>query len=624
MKRLCTVMSLLWLLLPYTVMAQEVEFDITRQEVVTEIQASGNVKFTDKQFYDVTFMNGAFFKLDHRGYELQSYRVGIVNETTGAVDYLTEAYDGSARTFQVNTQGEQTTFKVYYPSEEEYVTFVYEYTLQGMVINYQDTAVFERKLVGEATNDFFDVEAKVILPGEVVVQEDLRAWGYGVPQGEVTLLVENGKSVVQLTAPNNPPHQSVAVHMLFPTSMTPNNPNVVAEMHKDAMIEREAGIVEEDAKRLAQKQQRYQLQGLGSVLLLLLMPFGAIAYYFTQRRKLNPNPKQYPHHIYSLPADITPAVMACAALRHKPNAADFSATIVDLARKGYLELEEVFKEKRGFFGQSNGKTVLIKVPDSKPNLSELQKHEYAVWEYVTFDTPITLETLTERAQEDSTIARRQEILWEKFENNASLKGEQLSQPAFYTRIFSRVLLGAAFFINIVLTLFALVFLKMSGLNWAINGVVGLAVVIQIVLLVVFLLSIFKPIVSAKEYELRQEWLGFANMLRDIGQLNMREIGSLELWDEYLVYAISLGVADKVIEAMNVQFTQGELDAWAQGRHYYYSPNFYTHTMNHSVASSLSASMPKVDYSGNNRGGFGGGFSGGSSGSSGGGSGSGGF
>ena len=74
-----------------SVTAQSVEFDITQQDIIAEVLSDGGVKFTDEQHYNVTFMNGAIFKLDHKGYDLGTYKVSVRNEATGQVEVMTES-----------------------------------------------------------------------------------------------------------------------------------------------------------------------------------------------------------------------------------------------------------------------------------------------------------------------------------------------------------------------------------------------------------------------------------------------------------------------------------------------------------------------------------------------------
>jgi uncharacterized membrane protein len=130
----------------------------------------------------------------------------------------------------------------------------------------------------------------------------------------------------------------------------------------------------------------------------------------------------------------------------------------------------------------------------------------------------------------------------------------------------------------------------------------------------------KPIMTADGERTKQEWAGFRNMLKDVGDFPMREVGSIALWDHFLVYAVSLGVADKVMKQMQVEFPVNEIQASAFGSYYYMNNAIFLSTLNNSINTGVTKSMPTSS----NSSGFGGGFGGGSSGGSGGGSGGGAF
>lgn len=604
------------------ILAQDVIYDIFKQDVVAEIQANGDVKFTDTQYYNVEFVNGMLFDVEHTGTKLSNYRVGILEEGNSQVQYLTESYSGDPNTYQIDSRENMTTFKVYYPTQDKQVTLIYEYTLQNLVTNYQDTAVFVRKLTGSHTDFWRDVTGTVILPSEVTKKEDFRAWGYGVPDGTVELSVENKKSIVKLNAPNTPANQFVEVMALFPTSMTPNNTNVIEQAKRDAIIEAESARVEEDARQLQKQHAMQQLKNIAIGIIVPIAPLIAGIYYFRKYKSLNPNPIKLPYHIYELPEDITPAIMASAVLRSEPNEADFAATVVDLARKGFIELTEVQKKQRGLFSKGESSTIQVTRLEQHPPLETLQLHEQNVLKYLTMTSDsITLEQLEGLTRNSEPFRQSQYNRWRSFANYAQLQGERLSMPATYERGISQFLAITALIVAVALTIIALKSASISRSSHftLIYGIVG--GIATFVSLILFIMTLLRPIRSEKEDRMRQEWRGFANMLRDIGQFNMREIASLELWESYLVYAISLGVADKVMAALKFQYSASELDATRRMRHYAINPYLYTNLMNRSVTSTLNAARPMPQFSGNNKGGFGGGFSSGSAGGSGGGSGS---
>ena len=113
------------------------------------------------------------------------------------------------------------------------------------------------------------------------------------------------------------------------------------------------------------------------------------------------------------------------------------------------------------------------------------------------------------------------------------------------------------------------------------------------------------------------------MLKDLSPMKrIEDLPSIQLWDHFLVYAISLGVAEHVIKVLKKlipdQLPDSVFYSSQTGTIYYPIADF-----NSAFSSSYNSSSSYVN-GGSNSGGFGGGFSGGSSGGSGGGSGGGGF
>ena len=157
---------------------------------------------------------------------------------------------------------------------------------------------------------------------------------------------------------------------------------------------------------------------------------------------------------------------------------------------------------------------------------------------------------------------------------------------------------------------------------------GVAALLVTLALVGIILVSSRPIRTHEQDKMSKEWNGFKNMLEDIGNMNMREVASLPLWDEYLVYAVSLGVADKVLEAMNEQYGVEEIAELSMPSDIYLNYYLITSLMRTSVDQSIRSAAPQTSssggFKGDNSGGFGGGFSGGSFGGGGGGGSAGGF
>lgn len=629
LKHLTKVWITFWLALlvifPTLVSAQEVDFNIISEKIHAQISSDGSVRFREEYIYDVDYMNGALFQIDRTGYELKDYQVGVKDNQTQEDEIFEETPTGASETYQVSQASDIYEFKVYYPAQNEKVTFVLEYTLTDLVTNFSDTAEFNRKIVGQGIDDYLDIEALIVLPGKVANQEDFRAWGHGAPQGEVELVEYEGKSAIKVTVPNNPPKQFVEVNSIFPIALTPNNQNKREVAKKDEIIKRENDQVERDRESYATQLGWIRLFGMLISILMPALPIGLLIYYLNKKKSLNPNPIKLPDHIYTLPEDITPALMSTSVFKGTPSTEDFTATIVDLARKGYLVLTEVTKERRGLFSRGGQSTVLIEPGEKYGDDSQLQKHEkYALQYVMPTDQPVTLQELEESASKDRSLAKKNYNLWTRFVNFTQVRGMQLKGNNKEQKIASANGVMGLVFIPIFVVI-AISLINHTAYQHFIPWIAIIGGASWIATLIIWLMVLFKPIRTADQDRRIQEWTGFKNMLNDIGNFNMREIGSLELWEEFLVYAISLGVADKVVEAMKMEFKPVELEQMRVGGGFYSNPYILTRGMNHSINNTIGSAQPRTTkYSGTNTGGFGGGFSGGSSGGSGGGSGAGGF
>lgn len=608
-----------------TVSAQDISFDITEADITGQISSDGDVSFKEIYTFDVDYMNGAYHNIDYGGYTLTDYRVGILDEETGDINYLNESFNEAPGTFKVSDNGQIFRLQVFNPAEDETVHFVFEYTLEELITNYNDTAEINRMIVPENTDDDFAVDARIYLPGSVSNPDDFRAWGYGPYNGKIQPVTEGNQSYIDITVPDNPPNQFVEVNAIFPTALTPNNQNIVQANMKDEIIERSEATVEADREAHESSQQSRWLWVILALIGFPLVTIFAWVYYFRNHRKLNPKPAHIPEHVYSLPEELTPAIMATAVFRDKPIADDFSATIIDLARKGYIKVEEVSREKRGLLKRKSASTIRVSPAEEEADLFDLQKHERYVYEYLLPNNePTTLSQIEEDIQSNRNTKKQKYRKWTQFANYVEVKGEQVkNQPKEYNNSVGYAVLAV---IASVIMLFVLLFLTLdSPLQEHIMPILLAFAVNLILAIVILLLTTLRPIRTYEQDKMIKEWKGFANMLDDIGNFNMREVASLPLWEEFLVYAISLDVADKVIEAMNKEYGMEELSQMAMPMVIYSNPYWINQVVRPSISQSVTSSAPaQSKYSGSNTGGFGGGFSSGSSGGSGGGGGTGGF
>lgn len=601
---LCVLFGLT-LSFPVHIFAEEsaVSYSIIQQNLYGEVAADGSASFIDRFTYDINEMRSTTFRLETEGYNVKHYAVGVQTEDADAVRPYTESYTGVPETYRVSLGSDYLDFTVYHMGENELVDIVFEYTLEGAITNYLDTAALFRLVVGSQTPFERAFSGEIVLPGTVTNPANLNGWVQGVPEATLSLFEdeETSRSVIKINIPTLAANQPVEVNAIFPTSLTPNNPVFVEEQAKETIVAAQDLQLEEDLtayKHQLSSATFWMVLAMVVGLALVLLSF---LYYWASRRKLNPNPVTLPEYHNELPtADITPAIMATYILRTRPNGADFVATIVDLARKGYLVLEEARKEKRGVLAAGQSMTLRITLKVDAPSINALHTHERQVLNYVSPDgagVSITLEEIEARLKQSKDFRKQQLLHWKKFNDYSELRGIQLrggkSKQATRSSSLSWIAVGGTILAGTVSIYFAT---RLGG-----TSLIALAILLTLMTVLASVgmvaLNIKRPIMTA-EYDLaRQQWNGFGRLLADCGKFDMAEMAPLKQWEEYLSYAVSLGVADNLLYAMKNQFKRKELGELNLDAKMYTNPTLIGNVLPQSIMSTLAT----IDPSGQNTG-----------------------
>ena len=580
---------------------QETDFSITQQKMVAEIAADGSVAVVDRFTYEITHQGSIQFRLDTQDSNLIRYAVGIQTADDAEVRYYTESYTGVPETYRVSQGNQYTDFTVYPSAYDEPIELVFEYTLEGPVTNYLDTAIFSQLMVGDTVAFNRSFSSEIHLPGIVTNEDNFRAWVQGVPEAVVTLTEKSSRSVIQIEVPELAASQTLEVNGVFPTSLTPNNSAVVEETVKDAWIKGQETQLEADISLYKSGLTRATVWMIVAMIAAPALVGVSFGYYWMSRRKLNPNPKTLPAYYHQLPdEEMTPAIMATSVLRERPTGADFVATIIDLTRRGYLSLEEVRKEKRGVFVPGQSSTLKISVRSDAPATNILHTHEHQVIGFLTPDGvsgATTLEELEERSKHSKPFRKQQLAFWKKFNDYGELRGMQVRggknvQATRSARLASLAMLGSLLAGGVSIYF---------SVRLGVTGLVVLAFLLAVVTVTASAVMIWlnrkHPIVTAEFDHIRQQWAGFKLMLADSAEFDMAEIAPLSQWEAYLSYAVSLGVAEELLAAMKKQFKRAEFSGLKLAAKLYSNPAL----LNTVLPQSITATLAAIDPTGMNTG-----------------------
>ena len=548
--------------------------------------------------------------------------------------------EGDFGTYNLVGQNEIAHFKIYEKSEDEEKTFVIKYTFRDAVTKYNDIAEFNRKIVDSGWSvNLNNVTINFTLP-EGASKDEIKVFGHGALIGESKILDERH---VQFTTSYVSPGDMVETLVLFPTRLVPQAARVSARdalpgiMANEKALADEANRQREEAKRklaeyeeqqrLLEKQRqeeaarRAAIQPYGHVigLLLFLLWFAIIIYIYIKYDK------EFKHgfegkYYRELPGEYTPAEMSSLLSMGHVATRDITATLMDLVRKEQLLLTTNKYVKKGIFKDKEVTDYIVSWNQNAPAIT-LKDHEAFLMDWflgtIGDGNSVVLDEISDYAKTTSG-ARRFKKDYDKW---CDLAKKEARKNDFFDNTCKK---GRTAGVLISFAYLALAFIILFGFY----SFIGIALIIQFVILLIFSARISRR--TAYGSEQAAMWKAFKNFLKEFSQLDKAEIPSIIIWEHYLVYAISLGVAKEVISQLPLVFTDTDLqDTHLTYLYGYQLSNFamFTDAFDRTVSSvdnAISQAMSVANSTMSSSSGGGGGFSGGSSGGGGGGGGGGAF
>jgi uncharacterized membrane protein len=498
-------------------------------------------------------------------------------------------------------------------------TFDVSYRVINGVKIHNDVAELNRKFVGEANgNKIAYVKVNMVLPpgAEGYKQgEDIRIWGHGPLNGEVDFA---GPDQIIWTTSNLSPYTYLEGRVVMPVDLFTGVP---AEAYSDKAAL--GGILAEEqswADKANKERDQAKAQMGGGV----LIAGGSLAGIFMLWRRFGrKHPTSFDGDYYrELPADYSPAELSVLWNFNKMKAQDITATILDLARRQFLYLEAETIQVKKLLGSKEVMTYRLSFmpapqPEAlrKPEEAVLKPHEKKLIDYLKND-----------------IGGGKDFIYlTDIENYAKKYGEAFHD--FWTEWTGDIIARADKYKFFDDTGKIKIFTVLGGIAAIILGFVsqekapylGYGLIIAGFLFVFIPLRFNRRSVSGQEDYTR--WEAFKRFLLHFSEMQRHEIPSLIIWEHYLVYAVTLGVAKEVIKQLEIVFPNMQEDDYRFGHGWIYY-GAYGSGMNalnnsfdgigNSFERAVSTAQKAASKSSSGSGG-GGGFSGGGGGGGGGGS-----
>ena len=519
-----TLLTFLILYLCSNGMAQDDRsFRIMDYEAQVFIQKNGDVEISELFTYRFSGeFNGITRSIGLKGSDGLAYFYGAEYEPVRKQLEVTE-----------ETKGNMVTFRIYDRSVNVTKRFLLEYRLKNVVNKYNDIAEFYWKFFDTTnTSPIERARIEIYFPNQAVSVDNIKVFGHGPSQGQVTI---EDSGYVLYKVDNLPSQEMIEARILFPISFVPDSSRMVAQ-------DKYGEIMREELNWAKSGQCRHNI----TVFALLLIPvviilniIMAIRLYFKYDRELKPELKL--DYYRELPQDITPAVLSYLMDLQGATSKDIMATLMDLARKKYLRIDE---EMSGLFKKKDYRFTLI-----KKDYSSLKRHEIDLidWLFGTVGRrdSVSLKEIEQYAKQTAKsswtpgLFRQKYLDWQRIVKKEFDKYGYFhkDKPGLETAI--KTMLGE---IGVVLVLMVIsLFFKVRWLVW-------IPLLFTVLLtgagLIIYGSTIRKKTqTGVNEYE---KWTAFKRFLLHFSNMKDYEIPSLVVWEHYLVYAITLGVAEKVI------------------------------------------------------------------------------
>ena len=510
-------------------------FRIEKLDIEANLQKDGSMVVSEAVTYDIDEINGVYFDIDAKGFgELEDLQVFEDEPNTSSFKEV------DTSNYEVSVSDELYRIKLYSKNQNNIRTFKFVYKLPEAIKVYDDVAQFNRKMVGQEWQQGIKyITAKVIVPVPTDYDNsNILVFGHGPLTGEV----DREENTVVYKLDDYYPGDFLEADILM-------EPEIFSEydkskiIHKDMkqeLLDMEAKLSEEaNTERDKASSQQKISKKQGVILGVLGSIWGVLMFYiYGIYRRRNRVKNSVGKYLRELPDDSSPALVG-SFMTDSISGNEILATIVDLVRRKILTLE-TSEEKSIITLVGNTEKlsaqerviVDIYINDFGDGKS-LDLKSFGFFQKVPMSTARKFEKWKTIIQSEMD---RKDLVFEGF------KG--IRKNSFY--IFSwGIILGIKFnFFEYILE----------------KAMESKMFLIIIIMGFILLISLTKARYPRKELaEAKDKWQAFKNFLSDYSQLEEAKITSVHLWEQYFVYAVALGVSEKVVKAYKKALDMGVID-----------------------------------------------------------------
>ena len=492
-----------------------------------------------------------------------------------------------------------------FSARDERRTFNINYRIINGILNYPEISELYWQIIGsEVDRPTARAVVTVHLPEPVASREELLIYGHGPLSGRSEIV---DLQTLRFEASNIASGQFMEIRVVWPAGLVAGVSATGYTM--ETIKEEEARFVEETIARARQAQEKEARRteflkklGLAWAFWQILGPILWLAIYFHFWKRVGRDYRfdDIPEYFRELPSDLPPALVQVLRREgEKPLPVAFTATIFDLATRGYLTIKDQKIEKKTLLGSKIDELTIFELKKNYREDNSLRSWEKSVLD-VVFDRagesgqPGSQVSLDELVRYLKKHPVEYQVWFREWQKEIQQEGRKLGFVEPESRRLSQVvmvisLIVASLTFSPVMFIMTLVLgpkLKRRRRDWA------------------------------RENEL---WKALDRFLDDFSEFKEIPAEAYRLWDKYLVFGILFGNARKLVKMLPrvLEGEQAVTPAWLGGaymatglRHRVETISAAISSIERAATAISQASAHAAHYSSGSGGGFSGGGGGG--------------
>ena len=481
----------------------------------------------------------------------------------------------------------------------EEATFTYYYTIKGAVTEYKDISEFNWVLLDYQPMNVENVKISITLPEGDYDIKDMNTYFHGTSYG-VREFVSSNKIVI--TVDELVKDEKVETRLLLDKDVFTSVRSI--NKHDE---NREQDLIAFEENQIRKGQIETLIYYWGSIGVFVLMVFILLMLAIKCYKKYDKEFKSdfYNEYYRELPANYPPAVMGYLYNEKQISDEDLTATLLDLIRRRYLKL---VNKSTTVNDDNPDYEIWLNKEMSLDDLTEYERHLIRWFiDDIGDNDKVTSKDLNSYCDvvENARNYQANNKKWVGLVEKEAEKYDFFDKETYKarTRYSEYGLIGFVFI--------AILYLMFKSKGYNVSLLLFSSSWFALFAYIAYVSGIHRKTKQGNEDFIR--WKAFKKFLEDFSNFEDYPVPSLIIWEHYLVYATSFGIADKVMSQLKLKFDISTIDDRDYTFVVYYGLRYnnlvrLNSNINHAKSSAIST-INRYNSSRSN-GGFGGGRSGG--------------